>query len=173
MEGRTDAAGGRGEWGKGGREGGRESWRERERERWPTPFARPANHNGGSGAAEHKRDNGKAAGAAPAPRAQINAGCMRARTLMMSDAAGRTGKRKKEETRGAMREGGREVAGAGVRVRLHWNYVCTGCPAVDVTTLIAHNFLMPGPIIKQFHSIKVKTVRIFLVYDIGFYLVST
>ena len=112
-------------------------------------------------------------GAAPAPRAQINAGCMRARTLMMSDAAGRTGKRKKEETRGAMREGGREVAGAAVRVRLHWNYVCTGCPAVDVTTLIAHNFLMPGPIIKQFHSIKVKTVRIFLVYDIGFYLVST
>ena len=33
----------------------------------------------------------------------------------------------------------------------------TGCPAVDVTTLIAHNSLMPGPIIKPFDSMKVKT----------------
>ena len=37
----------------------------------------------------------------------------------------------------------------------------TGCPAVDVTTLIAHISLMPGPIIKPFHSMKVKTLRIF------------
>ena len=41
----------------------------------------------------------------------------------------------------------------------------TGCPAVDYTTLIAHISLMSGPITKLFHSMKVKTVRIFLVYD--------
>ena len=45
----------------------------------------------------------------------------------------------------------------------------TGCPAVDDTTLIAHISLMPGPIIKPFHSMKVKTVRIFLVYDMSNY----
>ena len=33
----------------------------------------------------------------------------------------------------------------------------TGCPAVDDTTLIAHISLMPGPIIKPFDSMKVKT----------------
>ena len=33
----------------------------------------------------------------------------------------------------------------------------TGCPAVDVTTLIAHISLMPGPIIKPFDSMQVKT----------------
>ena len=33
---------------------------------------------------------------------------------------------------------------------------CSGCPAVDVITLIAHNSLMPGPIIKPFDSMKVK-----------------
>ena len=41
----------------------------------------------------------------------------------------------------------------------------TGCPAVDRTTLIAHISLMPGPIMKPFDSMKVKTGRIFLVYD--------
>ena len=41
----------------------------------------------------------------------------------------------------------------------------TGCPAVDDTTLIAYISLMPGPIIILFHSMKVQTVRIFLVYD--------
>ena len=41
----------------------------------------------------------------------------------------------------------------------------TGCPAVDRTTLIAPISLMPGPIIKPFDSMKVKTGRIFLVYD--------
>ena len=41
----------------------------------------------------------------------------------------------------------------------------TGCPAVDVTTLIAHISLLPGPIIKPFHSMKVKMIRISLVYD--------
>ena len=41
----------------------------------------------------------------------------------------------------------------------------TGCPAVDRTTLIAHISLMPGPIIKPFDSMKVKTGRIFLVHD--------
>ena len=46
---------------------------------------------------------------------------------------------------------------------------CTGCPTVDVSTLISHISLMPGPIIKPFHSMKVKTVRIFLVYDMSSY----
>ena len=41
----------------------------------------------------------------------------------------------------------------------------TGCPAVDRTTLIAPISLMPGPIIKPFDSMKVKMLRIFLVYD--------
>ena len=41
----------------------------------------------------------------------------------------------------------------------------TGCPAVDQTTLIAHISLMPGPIIKPFDSMKVKTGNFFLVYD--------
>ena len=44
-------------------------------------------------------------------------------------------------------------------------FISTGCPAVDVTTLIAHISLMPGPIIKPFDSMKVKTGWIFLVYD--------
>ena len=44
--------------------------------------------------------------------------------------------------------------------------VCpTGCPTVRVSTLIAHISLIPGPIIKPFDSMKVKTGRIFLVYD--------
>ena len=34
-----------------------------------------------------------------------------------------------------------------------------------MTPLIAHISLMPGPIIKPFDSMKVKTGRIFLVYD--------
>ena len=38
-----------------------------------------------------------------------------------------------------------------------------------MTPLIAHIYLMPGPIIKPFHSMKVKTVRIFLVYDMSSY----
>ena len=38
-------------------------------------------------------------------------------------------------------------------------------PEVGVKPLIAHISLMPGPIIKQFDSMKVKTGRIFLVYD--------
>ena len=41
----------------------------------------------------------------------------------------------------------------------------TGCPAVDRTTLIAHISVMPGPIIKPFDIMKVKTGRIVLVYD--------
>ena len=34
-----------------------------------------------------------------------------------------------------------------------------------MTPLIAHISLMPGPIIKPFDSMKVKTIRIFWVYD--------
>ena len=41
----------------------------------------------------------------------------------------------------------------------------TGFPKVGVTPLIAHISLMPGPITKPFDSMKVKTGRIFLVYD--------
>ena len=41
----------------------------------------------------------------------------------------------------------------------------TGFPEVGVTPLIAHISLMPGPITKPFDSMKVKTGRIFLVYD--------
>ena len=40
----------------------------------------------------------------------------------------------------------------------------TGCLAVGVTTLILNNFLISGPIIKPFNSMKVKTIRICLVY---------
>ena len=42
--------------------------------------------------------------------------------------------------------------------------VNTGCLAVGVTTLILNNFLISGPIIKPFNSMKVKTIRICLVY---------
>jgi len=45
----------------------------------------------------------------------------------------------------------------------------TGCSTVDDTTLIAHISLLHGPIIKPFHSMKVKTLRIFLVYDMSGY----
>ena len=45
----------------------------------------------------------------------------------------------------------------------------TGCSTVRVSTLIAHISLMSGPIIKPFDSMKVKTVRIFLVYDMSSY----
>ena len=37
------------------------------------------------------------------------------------------------------------------------SYVTTGFPEVGVTPLIAHISLMPGPIIKPFDSMKVKT----------------
>ena len=46
-----------------------------------------------------------------------------------------------------------------------WKPLTTGCSTVDQTTLIAYISLMPWPIIKPFHSMKVKTLRIFLVYD--------
>ena len=45
------------------------------------------------------------------------------------------------------------------------DHVTTGCSTVDQTTSIAHISLMPGPIIEPFHSMNVKTGRIFLVYD--------
>ena len=41
----------------------------------------------------------------------------------------------------------------------------TGFPEVGVTPLIAHISLMPGLIIKPFDVMKVKMIRIFLVYD--------
>merc|ERR1719507_1665072 len=45
------------------------------------------------------------------------------------------------------------------------NFHTTGFPEVGVTPLIAHVSLMPGPITEPFDSMKLKTGRVFLVYD--------
>jgi len=53
--------------------------------------------------------------------------------------------------------------------KVHHAAYITGCSTVRVSTLIAHISLMTGPIIKPFHSMNVKSLRIFLVYDMSSY----
>ena len=48
-------------------------------------------------------------------------------------------------------------------LHLSW-HICTGCPAVGVSTLNVHIYFMAEPMRKPFNSMKVETGRICLVY---------